>query len=143
MKNIFTETVEYSRHTSSYFNLPANFVVLAAYLLPAILSAVYSGFAHFSVLILLAIAAFEKKSQMVKLCCLQLCFYAVVCNILLTTLSVLSSALPILAAISTLVSLLIAISTIIVFFCSLYRALRFQYWKLPWISDILINRFVK
>ena len=141
--NILGDLVDFRKHESSYFNLPAGIVVLLAYLLPGIRGYIYSGLAYFATLILLAVAAFEKKSGMVRLYCLQFCFFCMFFNIILTALSLLAQVITILVPVVTLLSSVVAIMTIAVFFYSIYRALQYKFWKIPFVGDFIVRRFVK
>lgn len=141
--NLFGDYLTFNKHESSYLNLPASFVVIAAYLLPGLLSMVYSGFAYFATLILIAVAAFEKKSNMVKLYCLQFCFLSMFFNIIITALSLLSRVITPLVSFVTLLSSVVAVIVIIVFIYSLYSALQYRFWKIPFLADFILNRFFR
>lgn len=141
--NLFGDFVTFSKHESSYFDLPASIVVVVAYLLPGLLSMVYSGFAYFATLILIAVAAFEKKSNMVKLYCLQFCFMSMFFNIIITALSLLARVITPLLGLVTLLSSVVAVVVIVVFIYSLYSALQYRFWKLPYLADFILNRFFR
>lgn len=143
MEQLFGELIDYGKHKSSYFDLDAGIVTVIAYLLPGILGMIWSGFSYFATLILIAVAAFEKKSGMVKLYCLQFCFYSMFFNIILSLLTVIANAVTPLAVVTVLLSTVVSILTVIVFFYSLFRALQYKFWKMPVVGDFIIRRFVK
>lgn len=141
--NLLGDFIDFGKHESSYFNMPAGIVVLAAYLLPGLMSVIYSGFAYFATLILIAVAAFERKSGMVRRYCLQFCFMSMVFNIILTSLSLLARVIPLLGDLVSLLSLIAAAISIFTFIYSIYMAFQYKFWKLPYLGEFILNRFVR
>ena len=141
--SLFGNMINFKKHESSYFNLPASIAVIIAYMLPGVLNLIYSGFSYFATLILIGVAAFEKKSRMVRLYCLQFCFYSMFFNILLTVLTLLGKLIPLIGELTVILSLAVAVLSIVVIFYSLYRALQYKYWKMPVIGEFIMKRFVR
>ena len=140
-KNIFTDVIRFEKHESSYFNLPASIVTVVAYFLPGLLNLLFPVFSYFATLILLAVAGFERKSGMVRLYCIQLCFYSMFFNILMTALYYLAHFSPVIQMIAAVLSVGIGFMTIFVFLYSLYNALNYKFWKIPFVSDFVIRKF--
>ena len=143
MERIFGDLYRYGKHESSYFNIPAGLMVLIAYLLPGLLNMIYSGFSYFATLVLIAVAAFERKSTMVRLYCLQFCFYSMFFNIIITALCLVSKVITLITPIVTLLSMVVSILTIVVLLYSIYQALNYNYWKMPLISEFITSKFIK
>ena len=137
------EFIEYGKHKSAYFNLPASIVVVIAYLLPGFLGLINPTLAAFATLALVAVAVFEVRSNMVKFYCLQFCFIAMFCNLLLSILSVIATFVPVVQIIGAMVSLIVAAIIVFVYFYSLFRALQYKGWKIPWIGEFVLVAIMK
>lgn len=135
--------INYAKHKSSYFNLPASVMVLIAYLLPGFLSMININFSPFASLILIAVAIFEKQSNMVRLYCLQFCIMSVVFNVFLTILSIVAMFIPIAGLIGAMCSIVIATITIFVYIYSIFNAFRYKGWIIPWIGNLVVNKIMK
>lgn len=137
------EFVEYGKHTSSYLNLPAGIVVLLAYLLPGVLGMIHIELSYFASLVLVAVAVFERRSNMVKFYCLQFCFLAMCSNLLLTGLSVLAHWIPIVQLIGSMVSLVMLMIVVFSYCYSIFRALQYKGWKIPWLGTFILIGIMK
>ena len=136
-------TINYGKHNSSYFNMPAAFAVLVAYLLPGVLGMIYSGFSYFASLILIVVAVFEKRSEMVRFYCFQFCFLSMFFNIILSVLSIVSTFLPFFQLLQVGVSL---VSAAVVLVCTIYSfvcAFQYKAWMIPYVGQLVLNVFVR
>ena len=72
LKNIlFEDLIDFKRHNSSYFNIDASIVVMIVSLIRGLLSRFNFFFVNFGALVLFIIAFFEKKSKLVRFCCIE------------------------------------------------------------------------
>lgn len=142
-KFYFGEFVEYGKHKSSYFNLPAGLVVLIAYLLPGILGMIHIDLAAYASLSMVVVAVFERSSNMVKFYCLQFCFLAMISNILLTILSIVAHWVPIVQLIGSMISLVLLMIIVFSYFYSIIRAFQYKGWKIPWLGTFILVGIMK
>ena len=140
-KNLF-EMMEYGKHRSSYFDLPASAAVLIAYLLPGLLGTLHSFFSYFASLILIAVAIFEKKSEMVKFYSFQFCFLSLTFNIILTVLSLISYFVPFAAPVMVLASFVIAVLSVVCTIYSLVCAFQYRGWVIPFVGPFVLKTFL-
>jgi len=133
----------HGKHKSSYFNLPAAVVVLIAFFLPGLLGMLDSNVAYFSSLILVAVAAFEKKSDMVRFYCFQFCLLAMFSNLTLTALSLIAMVIPAISYINACLSLVFGAIILFAFFYSIFNAFKYRSWNIPWISDLVTKLVMK
>lgn len=144
IKKFYLKTFrEFGKHNSSYFNIPAGFMVLIAYLLPGVLSMININFSAFASLILLVVAVFEKRSDMVKFYCLQFCFVSLAFNIFLTILTIIAMFIPIFTLIIGMCSIIIATIMLITYFYSLYNAFKYRAWIMPWVGPFIMDKVLK
>ncbi len=142
-KFCLNEFFEYGKHHSSYFNLPANIVVIFAYFLPGILGMINVNLSYFATFGLIIITIFEKKSEMVKFYCLQFCFLSMFFNIILTLLSVAGRFFVFIQLINAILSIITI--GIVIFYCiySLFCALQYKAWIIPWIGTLIQKNVIR
>lgn len=136
-------TIYYGKHTSSYFNLPAGLAVFLIYFLPGLLGMIYSGFSYFASLILIVVAVFEKRSEMVRFYCFQFCFLSMFFNILLSVLYIISSFIPFIQILQVLASVLAAVTVLSCTIYSFICAFQYKAWIIPFVGDLVLKMFVK
>lgn len=137
------EFIEYGKHKSSYFNMPASLAVIIAYLLPGVLGMISPELSGLASLVLIVVAVFERRSNMVKFYCLQFCFIAMFFNIVLSVLSVIGLFIPIVQVIGAMLSLIVVCIIVFVYFYSLFRALQYKAWKAPWVGEFVLSYIMK
>lgn len=142
-KMCFQEFDGYPKHASSYFNLPASVMVLIAYLLPGILGLLNINLSFLGALILVIVAMFEKRSNMVRFYCFQFCFLSIFFNIVLTLVWFLSGFLPILLFVNAFLSVAVSVIIMFSFIYSIYNAFKYRGWKIPWLGDFILNKVMK
>ena len=118
-------------------------MVVIAFLLPGFLGMLNINFAYFTTLVMIAIAIFEKKSNMVKFYCLQVCFVSLIFNFLLSLLSMIGHFIIIVKIIGAMLSIVISVIMVFVYIYSIYNALQYRAWKMPWISEFVLRRVMK
>lgn len=137
------EFIDYGKHHSSYFNLPAGLMVVIAYLLPGVIGMININLSYFATLILILVAIFEKNSPMVRFYCIQFSVLAIGFNMLLSLLYLVSRFVPIIQIINVMLSVVIAAIVIFCYFYSLFRALQYKAWIIPWIGNFILNKIMK
>ena len=137
------EFIDYGKHRSSYFNLPAGLTVVIAYLLPGIIGMININFSYFATLVLILVAVFEKNSPMVKFYCIQFSILAIGFNLILSLFYLLSRFIPTIQIINVMLSFIIALITIFCYLYSLFRALQYKAWIIPWIGSFILNKIMK
>ena len=142
-KFYFGEFINYGKHNSSYFNIPAGLMVVIAFLLPGFLGILNINFAYFTTLVMIANAIFEKKSNKGKFYCFQVCYVSLFFNFLLRVLSMIGHFIIIVKIIGAMLSIVISVIMVFVYIYSIYNALQYRAWKMPWISEFVLRRVMK
>lgn len=143
MKHFLENYINFEKHTSYYFNIPANIMVLIAYLLPGILGYININFSVFGSLVLLVVAIFDKKSKMVRFYCLQYCFTSIIFDVLLSVASIMCKIIPSFNNTLALISLFVGAFMFFVFVYSIYSAFKYRGWKVPYIGDFILSKILK
>lgn len=142
-KFYFGEFVNYGKHNSSYFNLPAGLAVVIAFVLPGFLGMLNVNFSYFTTLLLIFIAIFEKKSNMVKFYCLQFCFVSLFFNLILSVLATIGYFILPIQIINAILSIIVSVIMIVTYIYSIYCALQYKAWKMPWVGEFVLRRVMK
>ena len=144
LKNIlFEDFIDFKRHNSSYFNIDASIVVMIVFLIPGLLSRFNFFFVNFGALVLFIIAFFEKKSKLVKFCCIEYGLIDIAFKLLLNMVGFLSVIIPFFKIIFTVMTIVILIFTILIYGYMLYRAYQYKGWKIPLLGDFILNKIMK
>lgn len=143
MYDFLNYKLDFGKHNSSYFNVPAWVVVVIAFLLPGIVGSININLAFFGSLILLLVALFEKRSIMVRFYCLQYCFTSIFFNIFLTLVGLLANIIPSINILVAFITLFISTFMLFVFFYSIVQAFRYKGWFVPYVGDLVLYKVLK
>ena len=144
LKNIlFEDLIDFKRHNSSYFNIDASIVVMIAILIRGLLSRFNFFFVNFGALVFFIIAFFEKKSKLVKFCCIEYGLIDIAFKLLLNMVGFLSVIIPFFKIFFTVMTIVILIFTILILGYMLYRAYQYKGWKIPLLGDFVLNKIMK
>ena len=144
LKNIlFEDLIDFKRHNSSYFNIDASIVVMIAILIRGLLSRFNFFFVNFGAMVLFIIAFFEKKSELVKFCCIEYGLIDIAFKLLLNMVGFLSVIIPFFKIFFTVMTIVILIFTILILGYMLYRAYQYKGWKIPLLGDFVLNKIMK
>ena len=144
LKNIlFEDLIDFKRHNSSYFNIDASIVVMIVFLIPGLLSRFNFFFVNFGALVLFIIAFFEKKSKLVKFCCIEYGLIDIAFKLLLNMVGFISVIIPFFKIFFTVMTIVILIFTILILGYMLYRAYQYKGWKIPLLGDFVLKKIMK
>ncbi|MGN1404919.1 MAG: hypothetical protein ACI4WM_01505 [Erysipelotrichaceae bacterium] len=142
-KILFDDLIDFKRHNSSYFNIDASIVVMIVFLIPEILSRFNFFFVNFGALVLFVIAFFEKKSKLVKFCCIEYGLIDLAFKLLLNMAGFIASLVPFFETLFAVMTIAILIFTSLIYFYMLYRAYQYKGWKIPFIGDFVLRIIMK
>lgn len=144
LKNIlFEDLIDFKRHNSSYFNIDASIVVMIVSLIRGLFSRFNFFFVNFGALVFFIIAFFEKKSKLVKFCCIEYGLIDIAFKLLLNMVGFLSVIIPFFKIIFTVMTIVILIFTILIYGYILYRAYQYKGWKIPLLGDFVLKKIMK
>ena len=142
-KILFEYLIDFKRHNSSYFNIDASIVVMIVFLIRGLLSRFNFFFVNFGALVLFIIAFFEKKSKLVKFCCIEYGLIDIAFKLLLNMVGFISVIIPFFKIFFTVMTIVILIFTILIYVYMLYRAYQYKGWKIPLLGYFVIKKIMK
>ena len=144
LKNIlFDDLIDFKRHNSSYFNIDASIVVMIVFLIRGLLSRFNFFFVNFGALVFFIIAFFEKKSKLVKFCCIENGLIDIAFKLLLNMVGFISVIIPFFKIFFTVMTIVILIFTILISGYMMYRAYQYKGWKILLLGDFVLKKIMK
>lgn len=142
-KVLFGDLIDFQKQSSSYFNLDSSIVVIIVFILSEVLRRLNSFLAYFGIIILFIVAFFEKKSNLVKFCCIEYGLFLIGCELLIISIGLLIMIVPILWLLFTIILVIAMILNLIVYLYLLSRAYQYKGWKIPWLGNFVLNKIMK